>query len=244
MTRRSPTLKERQKPCRCCGYSISQRHHLLNHSTYQENNFTWHLCAGCHEVYHLIENVARTQDDFWTNPNTKAGKLLLRLYRTEEDGPKKIAYLIDVHNLAIGAKNEIEAMKDKIYQETEKEIIEKLKKQGWCILPPENIVVEDIAAHIVDGDLFGKRAIKLLYQVTQSDLNQKLVNKIKLFLKQVGHETDKFFEPLHGKTLVSLRTLRSYGYIIIHPDNVGKKQCSTCGTPYPEEQEDQVSNQQ
>jgi hypothetical protein len=53
--RRRTRLKERIKPCECCGHVISQRHHLLPVARYGENNLTAHLCANCHEAYHIFE---------------------------------------------------------------------------------------------------------------------------------------------------------------------------------------------
>lgn len=54
--RRETQLKERVIPCQCCGYVISQRHHLLPVARYGENDVTVNLCANCHEAYHIFEN--------------------------------------------------------------------------------------------------------------------------------------------------------------------------------------------
>jgi hypothetical protein len=55
--RRSPRKAERMRPCECCGYPISQRHHLLEIAEWEENDVTVQLCANCHEYYHLIHAV-------------------------------------------------------------------------------------------------------------------------------------------------------------------------------------------
>lgn len=52
--RRSTSRAERLISCECCGYPLSQRHHLLPVAEYEENELTLHLCANCHEKYHLI----------------------------------------------------------------------------------------------------------------------------------------------------------------------------------------------
>lgn len=51
--------RDRLIPCSCCGYPISQRHHLLQVHEYGENNHTKQLCANCHELYHLIYSAVK-----------------------------------------------------------------------------------------------------------------------------------------------------------------------------------------
>lgn len=79
--RRKITKKERLSPCTVCGYGISQRHHLLEVSFWEENNATVQLCANCHELYHLMRDV---KDDVYL------GKILIRLGITGADGRNRI----------------------------------------------------------------------------------------------------------------------------------------------------------
>lgn len=53
--RRRITLEERMMPCECCGHPLSQLHHQLPIEYYQDNDKTRHLCANCHELFHLME---------------------------------------------------------------------------------------------------------------------------------------------------------------------------------------------
>jgi len=60
MARRRTTLQQRLTPCECCGYPISECHHLFEVAFFGENDYTAQLCANCHELYHLIESVVST----------------------------------------------------------------------------------------------------------------------------------------------------------------------------------------
>lgn len=53
--RRPSTVAERMTPCECCGYPVSERHHLVPIAAYGENPHTAQLCANCHELYHILE---------------------------------------------------------------------------------------------------------------------------------------------------------------------------------------------
>ena len=54
--RKKPTLEERLRNCECCLHPISENHHLLDVARFgTDNNPIIHLCANCHEVYHLYE---------------------------------------------------------------------------------------------------------------------------------------------------------------------------------------------
>lgn len=54
--RKHPTIADRRKPCEWCNHPLSQRHHLLPFKTYGENHMILHLCANCHEIYHVMES--------------------------------------------------------------------------------------------------------------------------------------------------------------------------------------------
>ena len=87
MARRNRTEKERLTPCECCGYPISQRHHLLDYAYHGENDFTAQLCANCHELYHLLFNhFARGSK----------GKLLSKVLLKFGTGNKQVQYLLNL----------------------------------------------------------------------------------------------------------------------------------------------------
>jgi hypothetical protein len=67
MRRRQPTSKDRLAPCECCGYPLSERHHLLAFRDFGETGDEWTraLCANCHALCHLIEQAALADDDKW-----------------------------------------------------------------------------------------------------------------------------------------------------------------------------------
>jgi hypothetical protein len=51
---RDSRLKSNQS-CECCGFPISERHHLLPFSSFGENALTLSLCPNCHSIYHSFE---------------------------------------------------------------------------------------------------------------------------------------------------------------------------------------------
>lgn len=53
--RRTTRLPERLIPCQCCGHPVSQRHHLIPVARYGDTDSSVHLCANCHEAYHIFE---------------------------------------------------------------------------------------------------------------------------------------------------------------------------------------------
>jgi hypothetical protein len=55
--RRKPSRQARLTPCECCGFPLSQRHHLAPFAENGETDQTMQLCANCHELYHLIYRV-------------------------------------------------------------------------------------------------------------------------------------------------------------------------------------------
>lgn len=60
--RRSPSTRERSTPCKCCGWPVSERHHLLKFSLFGENEYTVQLCASCHDLYHVFWNALVEED--------------------------------------------------------------------------------------------------------------------------------------------------------------------------------------
>ena len=56
MARRKPTAQERLTPCWCCGYPISQKHHILGYAEHGKNEISVQLCANCHEAYHILKS--------------------------------------------------------------------------------------------------------------------------------------------------------------------------------------------
>lgn len=58
--RKRTTIEDRARPCQFCGYPLSQRHHSAPFANYGENPLTLHLCANCHELYHLVLTAQRS----------------------------------------------------------------------------------------------------------------------------------------------------------------------------------------
>lgn len=54
LPRRKTTFKERTTPCKCCGFPLSQRHHLWEVEYFGENNGFVALCGSCHDLYHVL----------------------------------------------------------------------------------------------------------------------------------------------------------------------------------------------
>jgi len=55
MRRRKTKLSERLKPCECCGYPVTERHHATPIATHGENIDYAYLCANCHVAAHVFE---------------------------------------------------------------------------------------------------------------------------------------------------------------------------------------------
>ena len=232
MTRRSPTLEERSTPCSCCNYPISQRHHLLDYAWYEENNFTWPLCGSCHDLYHLIENIARTGDSV-NSPKTKAGKLLAQVASTKE-GKTHFEYLLDVYNLAVMAHNEIQIMRDQLLQEAKNKAVEELRQEGYFVITPINTIITDLSAHLVDGDLLGKDALNILSDILEKGIVSNTLDRIKSLLTAVNREIIQI--PDNG-LIRAIRALRNRGYFVISPENLTNHKCPNCGVPQPKEEE-------
>lgn len=79
--RRRTKLQERLTPCECCGHAVSQRHHVLPVARFGEyGGDTIHLCANCHEAYHIFE---RGMIDFTAKRHgTDAACLMNAIYHT------------------------------------------------------------------------------------------------------------------------------------------------------------------
>ena len=87
--RRRPTRVQRLTPCECCGYPVSQRHHLLEVADYGENDVTTQLCACCHELYHLFMSCFRGEF------NASATTLTI-IETLRRDYPDRVTF---IHNL-------------------------------------------------------------------------------------------------------------------------------------------------
>jgi len=94
--RRKTKLSERLMPCQCCGYPISQRHHLFNVAAFGENTYVRYLCANCHELFHIIDN------------DTKPRGIALRIAAEEALGSNdhRLAYLTALVHLTRAARPE------------------------------------------------------------------------------------------------------------------------------------------
>lgn len=51
--RRKATIRDRLCPCECCGFPVSQRHHILPAHRYGEQGATVQFCATCHDAVHI-----------------------------------------------------------------------------------------------------------------------------------------------------------------------------------------------
>ena len=140
--RKKTTLKERLTACSICDHPISQRHHLLEVSRYDENDYTYQLCANCHEIYHLLETIQSYPD------KTINSKIIIRHLETKMDD----SILIRLKNLVqqvINTKKRMEiAFKD---IEDYKEKIERgniikhlVEQDGYRLVDPDNFYSSDL----------------------------------------------------------------------------------------------------
>ena len=60
--RKTASIDERTTPCQICAYPLSERHHPLSIKDYGETGEVYHLCAICHELYHLVERFEKGSD--------------------------------------------------------------------------------------------------------------------------------------------------------------------------------------
>ncbi len=97
--RHKSTLKQRMTPCECCGYPISQRHHLFEIAHYGESDFTRQLCANCHELYHLIEALDSTPEDR-ADKVTRSSALIGRIVSAWGKDDPRFKYLCELYYLA------------------------------------------------------------------------------------------------------------------------------------------------
>src|SRR5262245_27994143 len=96
--RRSPKLGERITPCQCCGYPISQRHHLLGYAQFGESGHTRQLCANCHELFHIIDQVVR-ENSKDRLPDTRSARLIRAVLHAWGKDDPRIVYLCELINL-------------------------------------------------------------------------------------------------------------------------------------------------
>jgi hypothetical protein len=95
MKRRSPKLEERLTPCECCGYPVSQRHHVLPVARYGDHGWTVQLCANCHEAYHILEQ--GWIDIRGARENTHAVRLFRAIWHAWGGrSDPRIAFIIDL----------------------------------------------------------------------------------------------------------------------------------------------------
>ena len=94
--RRKTKLSERLMPCQCCGYPISQRHHLFNVAAFGEHTYVRYLCANYHELFHIIDN------------DTKPRGIALRIAVENALGPddRRLTYLTALVHLTRAARPE------------------------------------------------------------------------------------------------------------------------------------------
>lgn len=98
--RRPPRIQERLTPCECCGYKLSQRHHLLEVADWGENTATVQLCANCHELYHLLYGAYVTKSERCIH---LAGQFILKV----GFGDSRVTYLKNLVNKSESLKIEV-----------------------------------------------------------------------------------------------------------------------------------------
>lgn len=89
--RKKPSIEQAATPCACCGYPLSQRHHLLPFAQWGEVAITVQLCPNCHAFYHLIDKVG----DELPSSNDTRGRLIAwaQMYRLEQLRPDDARWL-------------------------------------------------------------------------------------------------------------------------------------------------------
>lgn len=111
--RKKVSIHNRLTPCFCCGYPISQRHHLLHFAEWGDLFGTIQLCANCHELYHLIFEVFQEAG----KGNTRTGRSavlinqLTRLWGTDD---KRIQYLANIAEAALDAQEKLRKDRDRL----------------------------------------------------------------------------------------------------------------------------------
>lgn len=98
--RRKTHINERLTPCQFCEYPISERHHGVPISPYGENECILYLCANCHELYHIVQQV-------FLYKSARAAKLLgafKKAYGAEDVRLRSIYHFIAAAANIIGNK--------------------------------------------------------------------------------------------------------------------------------------------
>lgn len=98
--RKRTTLKQRLTPCECCGYPISQRHHLLPHTFWGETNHTRQFCPNCHELYHIIERLLCGDD----KSERHHARLLIPIVEAWGSDDPRLVYMDKLVREAIAAR--------------------------------------------------------------------------------------------------------------------------------------------
>lgn len=105
--RRRAKLWERLSPCNCCGYPISQRHHLITVAEYRgENNYTRQLCANCHELYHICERAIGDILEAGPDESAKTRSVYCMnvLTNSHPEGKQRRDYMLDLIKLVNQAR--------------------------------------------------------------------------------------------------------------------------------------------
>jgi hypothetical protein len=127
--RRKARSSERRTPCECCGFPLSQRHHLLPVACYGESEHTIQLCANCHELFHLI---FRGRFENFPASKRQLGRILLSVYRYEN--PKIFAFLYQITEEA----RDLEiAYSQAAMAEAERIMADEARKVGFPDPPPK-----------------------------------------------------------------------------------------------------------
>ena len=105
MKRRKAKTHERTTPCQCCGYPISQRHHLLEFAEFGETKYTRQFCANCHELFHIIDRAITD------NTNDRAMTLLDAVGNAFGVEDPRIIYLVNLARLVHQARKEMRSQR-------------------------------------------------------------------------------------------------------------------------------------
>ncbi len=134
MERRQTKVNERLVSCQCCGYPISQRHHLLEVSRFGENEYSYQLCPNCHELYHIIK------DSRLYGNESRPAILLDRI--VEEWGSDHIALrrltklvdlITDVEGKMVIVFKGVEQYKQQVQMQDN---VARLVEEGYILIPP------------------------------------------------------------------------------------------------------------
>lgn len=98
------TIQDRIKPCRVCGYPITESHHMAEQRFYGRNNSTIRLCPNCHDLFHRIKSNLGGNDE----KNISLGSLSCLFYDDHKEKiDEKFYKILDLAKESAEIDNEI-----------------------------------------------------------------------------------------------------------------------------------------